>query len=444
VIDKLAGSPAAAAGAMTSPARALVALPRDGEREAATRLLHLLGCDVDPVADTVSLLDAAKREPVPDLVLVDIDRPATDAVALLKVLARYPSTRTTAVVLVAPPEVDERRLAALTAASPFAILRRPLRRGPLESAVGDALARAVAARERAGALLSRPEKSSRASELNNSLLVHEVRCRFHAQAGPGGGEPFERYVLRARRIETEQSVFDLPVYKSAARGADFVDYNLLAVTVCPHCLFASVDPGQFDDPAERGDRPVYPAATAKALAAREPDRRAIAAAAGPTLFSHDRTYKDALVAYALAIDCANTIYEANKYTQQIELLRLANYHLRLRCLHETHGAPPDTTRTAAVSAADWLRKSFLYLAGAPLYRATYQLIATSIWLGDDRSAHQYLSKLDELHHKVFEVPVDKWDDEKAAVQQAERSAVDRYRSRAQEAWADRDLHRAKA
>src|SRR5690606_3391313 len=151
-------------------------------------------------------------------------------------------------------------------------LPRPLTFARLSEALGLAVQQSRQIRQDLGLASPEPQSTTRHVEGNSSLLIHQVTCPFHPQP-----TTLDRYVLRSGKIETEMSFFDVPIYKSATRGGDFIDYNVLGVTVCPQCLFASNDPAHFADPAERSIKPVeFNASTVAAIERRTAIRRSIA------------------------------------------------------------------------------------------------------------------------------------------------------------------------
>ncbi|GEM_PF-3150293 len=404
--------------------RALLALVNAAEQMAVEQVLKQEGFEVGLCRVGSHLIEDTKHF-VPDLLLIDADRPDTDLASISRILNRYYATRAVVMVLVVPASVERHRIERLRLADPFAILARPLTYAILAQTAREALERSDELKKEHG--LQRPQAPSTTRHVpeNNSLLVHEVTCRFH-------DEPvkLDRYVLRSGRVETELNFFDIPVYKKAARGADFVDFNLLNVTVCPQCLFASNDPSHFDDPAERDVKPVeFTPQTRSAVTGRIDVRRSLAAGLTQSFFTHERTRPQALVAFELAIDSAKTIYECNKYTMPLELLRLANYHLRLVQLHQDMGAPGDKIEAHTSQAIDWLKQAFLLLEGPALFKTIYQLVATSIWTYADHAAHQYMSRLQELEREPN-------------LPKQVKAAAERYLARCKTAWEDRDLHRS--
>jgi hypothetical protein len=145
-------------------------------------------------------------------------------------------------------------------------------------------------------------------------------------------------------------------------------------------------------------------------------------------FSESRTAAQALVAYALAIDSSRTIYESNRYAMPIELLRLANHHLRLMQLHELLKSPAATLETHAREAGEWLKKAFPLLEGPALCKTIYQLVAVALWLGEDKAAYQYMSRLGELEREP-------------SLAREHKALIERFHARCKAAWEDRDLHR---
>jgi CheY-like chemotaxis protein len=405
--------------------RALLALLHDAEQRAVEQVLHQEGLAVRACPTGQDLIEMAKQS-APDLLLVDVDWPV-ELPSLCRILARFHATRALLTVLVCPANIERHRLEKLQALGVFAILPRPLTYSRLATVCTQAVRHAGFLREQFGIAPPAEQTTTRHVESNSSLLIHQVRCPFHDEP-----TPVDRYVLRSGKIETEMSFFDIPIYKSATRGADYVDFNLLAVTVCPQCLFASNDPAHFIDPAEKSIKPVeWTPATRNAVAGRTAVRKSLAPGLESSFFTEARDAQQALVAYALAIDSAKTVYEHNKYAMPIELLRLANHHLRLMHLHEMLKSPVAKLEEHAREAGEWLKKAFPLLEGAGLYKTVYQLVAVALWTGEDKAAHQYMSRLAELERD-------------ATVPKEEKAHIERFHSRCKTAWEDRDLHRSPA
>jgi uncharacterized protein (DUF2225 family) len=258
-------------------------------------------------------------------------------------------------------------------------------------------------------------------EGNSSLLQRRVGCPFHDKP-----VPFDRYILRTGKILTDISLFDLPVYKSPMAGMDFVNFHLLNIAVCPKCFFATNNPAYLIDPG--ADPHEHTPATRKAIIDGTPARAAMAAKLGSDFFNEHRTAADAIVAYQLAIRCGETIFACNKSSLPFELLRLGNYHLRLAHLYELQN-PADERREAHLTQAlEWLKQGFTVLDPPALYKATYQVVAIAIALGDDRGAYPYLARMKEMRAEP-------------TLDRTHASMLERFAGRAINVWENRDYHR---
>lgn len=404
--------------------RVLLALVNEQEQTAVQQVVHQEGMEVHICPPDQDLVETTKKL-VPDALVIDADRPRTDLASMARIISRYSETRAVMTILVCPGAPDRARLERLQATNPFAVLPRPLTYARLSDTLQRAIGQSWQLRQELGLVMPGNQSTTRHVEGNNSLLIHQVTCPFHSEP-----TTLDRYVLRAGKIETEMSFFDIPIYKSATRGADFVDYNLIAITVCPQCLFASNDPAHFGDPAERSIKPVeFNATTIATVQGKTPVRRSIAQGITADFYTERRTPQQALIAYALAIESAKTLYECNKYSMPIELLRLANHHLRLMQLHQKLKSPQDQIENHAKEAAEWLKKAFVLLEGPALFKTAYQLVAISIWTGEDKAAHQYMSRLAELERDP-------------GLQKDVRASLERYHARCKQAWEDREMHRS--
>ena len=282
----------------------------------------------------------------------------------------------------------------------------------------------------------RPPVSTVAS--NNSLLQHRVLCPFH-------DVPVEarRFSLRMGKMECTVNFFDIPVYTKPIGHADPIDFHRLCVTVCPECLFASPDPGCFLPVLPLGKsalkHPPHPAHAPHArlaVMARAAERRQLAGPLPESFFTEHRTPGDALLAYHLAIASSQALQSSGAINAGDELVRQGNYHLRMAHLHETQ--PPLTDPAGPTSAASdhiehaarLLRDAFSTLPESALPRNISQVVATGIYLGEDREVHQYLGQLAKLRQQTADPSA--------------RQLIDRYLVRGARAWEDREQHRRPA
>jgi two-component system cell cycle response regulator DivK len=403
--------------------RVLVAEASSDGREAVSRIFQAEGFSVITTTDGSEVIALAK-EHRPDVVFLDVGLKRVNAGEVVRVLERFADTRSVVVVLTCPRDIDAHRLARLEATGALLVMVKPLTREGLLQAFRQALAESHERKAKFEPAAKRKPAATRHVSGNSSLLVRGLLCPFHETP-----VPVDHFVLRTGKIQTDTSFYDLPVYRSAVAGADYIDYHRLGVAVCPRCLFASNNPAYFADPAERkGASHEHTAAARAAVAAATGARIQMAGELPREFFTEERSLEGAIKSYELAIHAATTLLESNRHAMSVELLRLGNYHLRLAYLHEVACAGNDVRAAHFTAAYDWLREAFTVLAGAELFKTIYQLVALAISFGNDRAAYQYVSRLSELERDPTVAPED-------------RAALDRYLARCRRAWEDRGEHR---
>lgn len=262
---------------------------------------------------------------------------------------------------------------------------------------------------------------------NNSLLQHRVLCPFH-------DTPVEarRYSLRMGKMESTLNFFDVPVYTKPIGNADPIDFHRLCVTVCPECLFASPDPAHFLPvvPASKSapkvaPHPAHSPQARLAIMAATAERQRLAGTLRESFFTEHRDPEDAALAYQLAIASSQALLNISATKPGEELVRQGNYHLRIAHLHEN--TPTSAATDHIEHAAKLLRDAFSTLPESALPRNIYQVVATGIYLGQDREAHQYLGQLAKLRQQTADPSA--------------RQLIDRYLVRGARAWEERDNHR---
>lgn len=413
----------ASSGPLCVRGRVLIAEASPEGREAVSRIFQSEGYSVIACNCGSDIIALAKQHQ-PDVVFLDVSLKRTDPGECVRVLERFEGTRSVVVVLMCPREIEVSRLARLEAIGALGVLVKPLTRDGLLQTFRQALAESNERKTRFESPTQRKAGVTRHVESNNSLLVRTMFCPFHETP-----VAVERYMLRTGKIQTDSSFFDLPVYKSAVKGADFIDYHLLGVAVCPRCLFASNNPQYFRDPENaKHDAIEHNAATRAAIPAATGARLELTGTLEPGFFTENRTLAGAIKSYELAIHCGHTLVSANRHALSLEFLRLGNYHLRLAHLHGLAGAGVAVKKAQFKAAYDWLAQGFTVLSGAELFKSVYQLVALAIASGEDKSAYQYIARLGEIERDP-------------ATTKQDRAALDRYLSRCRRAWEDRADHR---
>ncbi len=416
----------------------IVATGNAAEVAALQQVLSLDGAEAEVVTEGRAVLDLAKKRE-PQAVMIDASLNGLDLGHVSRVLARHPSTSATAVVVLAPADADEAAIRRLKAIESFSLVRRPLTCSTIRETFRSAVAYARKAAAERDAASAKPG-SSKLVRGCDTLLRRSISCPFHSF-----GVPVDHFQLRAGKIYSETDIFDQPVYKKAARDADFVDYNLVAVSVCRECFFASNDPNYFEDDA-RGMATVRDRGEGVGRAAYRIDsltRGEISNAAGhrgllafdrlgrepdASFFGHTRTPEEALIVYELASASSRLLYTSAPVRRSGELLRLGGYELRRASLHAQLQHPVEVVAKHRRAAAKWLAKAFGECKGAAMYKAAYQVLAVHISLGTDASGFPYLQALKDqarLSRRDQDDPV----------------ALEKFLRRAQNLWADRSMHR---
>lgn len=360
----------------------------------------------------------------PRVAVLDTDLGPRDVLSLTRMLRRNPQTHNVGLVIVYPAEMDPITVKEYLTAGAFAVVPKPLDEESFCRKIQGMLALSTHV---AGTHDEPPEKDTKHCPTNSSLLMQRIACPLHAEE-----KPLYHYVLRSGKVLTELNFFDVPLYTAAVRDATYVNYHLLAVTVCPTCFFASNNPACFLPPGRpRTERDPFDEATKNTLFHGAALRRELCPHPTPTFFTEQRSPEQALAAYCAAIRTSQQLHECSPQAFPLEPARIGNYHLRLALLAEQSGATRTAIDAHHEQALEWLKKAYLYVQGAAFYRNAYQVVALAIYLGQDAVAYPYLTRLRELAHT-------------ATMPAEEQGTLQRYLAACHRDWENRDAHRLPA
>jgi CheY-like chemotaxis protein len=416
----------------------LLADPASRIRAEMARCLRGVGMEVREAATVPEALAELERF-APDLICIDVDLPGGELGPLIRHLGqrKSPIVSTTsarpslAIVLTCSARTPRERLVTLITPAVCAVIVSPCR----PETMIDRLARVVPGAR--GSEATGPQHSEPSAVVAvpglNSVLEHRVYCPFH-------DNPVEsrRFSLRVGKIETEPDFFDVPRYVRAVPGADPVDFHRLAVTVCPECLFASIDPNLFITPTPRGPggssagagqslASKLPSAARFAIMSRACQRRQAVGDLPAEFFTSARSLEDAVRSYRLALHCSAALGGPSRTSPPEELVRQGNYHLRLAHVQQSLGQNDSDRDKHIDHASRLLQEAFGSLPEASIPRSVYQVVATCIYKNEDRVAHQYLSKLAQLRKQTTDPHL--------------CEQFNHYLGRCSRAWEDRELHR---
>ena len=239
------------------------------------------------------------------------------------------------------------------------------------------------------------------------------------------------YELKAKSLQVMVDKFGMPHYRPLGKYK-VVDYNLLAVTVCPQCLFASPDKRDFigRDPARNREVPprLHQGELAAILAVADDRGNWLAGQKldpMTDILPRTRTPQAGLASYELAIQRAEIEFSRNV---PFSAYKIAGYTLKLGVIAETYGMDP---------APYWLRALKAYLtcfekSNAPGFnyegQVLYQVIALALRLNQMEIAGSYIGVLDRSKSRV----------ESGSVEPAIAQQFTRWYNSAREIWADRE------
>lgn len=237
--------------------------------------------------------------------------------------------------------------------------------------------------------------------------------------------------LKAKSLQILTDRFGMPTYRDMGRYKA-VDYNLLSVTVCPQCLYASPDRKDFitRDPARAREIPsrLHQGELAAILAGAD-DRANWLTDQGmepmKDFLPRRRSVQAGLASYELAIERAKIEFARNV---PFSMFKMAGYSLKQAMICRTYEKDEKQYLTQALK---------YYLAcfersNAPGFQyegqVLYLVIALGLRLGQIEMAGSYIGVLDRSKMRMESGVVD------SNVQQA----FTRWYNAAREIWADRE------
>jgi len=237
--------------------------------------------------------------------------------------------------------------------------------------------------------------------------------------------------LKAKSLQVLTDRFGMPHYHKTARF-QAVDFNLLSVTICPQCLYASPDKRDFiaRDPARGGEIParLHQGDLAAILAAADERSNWIAEQKldiYQDLMVRTRTPSAGIAAYELAILRARIEFSRNV---PFSIYKMGGYTLKQATIAFTYEMDP----------LPWYEKALQHYltcferSNAPGFQfdgqVLYLIIALAVRMGNFDVAGSYLGVLDRTKSRV----------EVANIDAQTRQIFDRWYLSAREIWSDRE------
>jgi len=239
------------------------------------------------------------------------------------------------------------------------------------------------------------------------------------------------YELKAKSLQVMTDKFGMPHYRAMGRYK-VIDFNLLSVTVCPQCLFASPDKRDFigRDPARNREIPprLHQGELAAILAVADDRNNWLAGQnldAMNDLLPRTRSAQAGIACYDLAIQRAEIEFKRNV---PFSAYKVAAYTLKQATIAGTYQIDPTPFYVKAL-------KGYLTCferSNAPGFnyegQVLYQVIALALKLNQMEIAGSYIGVLDRSKMRV----------ESGNVEPAISQAFTRWYNAAREIWADRE------
>jgi uncharacterized protein (DUF2225 family) len=234
-------------------------------------------------------------------------------------------------------------------------------------------------------------------------------------------EDITRYELRAKSQQITQNKFLVPIYNGAASYRTF-DYTMLAVTVCPRCLFASPDKKDFirmGITRQNENKSQLTGNILMTLQEKIGERKSLLKTGcdPASYFGRSRTREATIDSYRLST--ARAKVEA-WYEQPYSLYKLGAYSLRIAKI----------LRDAKLDNSAFLKEALNYneeafkTSNCPSeeieMQVIYTIVALYLKLGDQKKANSYISVFTNLKNarlaemrdnsKLTTTTIDKWAD----------------------------------
>jgi uncharacterized protein (DUF2225 family) len=240
-----------------------------------------------------------------------------------------------------------------------------------------------------------------------------------------GMEDIVCYELRAKSQQILKNKFLVPSYEGTGEYRT-VDYTILAVTVCPRCLFSSPDKKDWSRDEEKTQLPSNVIMT---LQEKIGERKAILKTVSDvkSYFLRPRSTDAALVSYQLAM--ARARVEA-WYEQSYALYKLGAYTLRIaKIIKDTGGDNREALREALGFFEEAFRTSNCPSEEIEM-QVIYTIVALNLKLGDQKKANSFIGVFTNLHNsRVVEMKEDP---------KLQLIIIDKWADKAKFLWEDRD------
>ena len=273
---------------------------------------------------------------------------------------------------------------------------------------------------------ARATRPTEEGEGNDPVFEVKLNCPVCSQ------NAISCYELRAKSQQVVQNKFLVPQYEGAM-GYKTCDYTVLAVTVCPRCLFASPDKKDFNRPGSGGQGELKSQLISNVIMTLQEkigERKALLKSVSDyrNYFERPRLDDAATDSYRLAMSRARV--EAY-YEQPYALYKLGAYALRMaKIMKDAEMDNREVLREALAFYEEAFRTSNCPSEEIEM-QVLYTIVALYLRLGDQRKANSYIG--------VFSNLINARKTEMKENPKLNTVAMERWESKAKMLWEDRDM-----
>jgi hypothetical protein len=256
---------------------------------------------------------------------------------------------------------------------------------------------------------------------NKSLLGFYVQCRVC------GKKNIPYWFLRTKTMNTRNNIFGIPVYQKPKAGKEFCDYNLIQITVCPQCLFAS---NQMDFFNKQSGKKVEPPFDNQAFShdwqKGLPLREQATGKSTAWLGKEKRSHQQAMASYELALMTSDQLAVISKDKQALEHQRRSVSFLLIQAELAMNKKEREKAESCIEEAESRLENLFTNLTKVPVIRSAFVLAIIKIYFKKYEQAGDYLNILKNYDRNNI-----------VSAGSPEYQALNQVMGRAELAWQDR-------
>ena len=240
------------------------------------------------------------------------------------------------------------------------------------------------------------------------------------------------YELRAKSQQIVQNKFLVSIY-NGANGFRTIDYTLLAVTICPRCLFASPDRkdfGRYEISSHSDQKSQLSNNVISLLQEKLGERQAILKFTDSykDYFKRPRGFEPAIDSYRLSMLRAKVeVWHEQPYSYY----KLGAYSLRIAKIMKDNFAD---NQSALKDALNYFEEAFR-TSNCPSedieMQVIYLIVALYLKTGDQKKANSYIGVFNNLHNaRITEMRENP---------KLTTATIDRWADKAKSLWENRDM-----